>query len=108
MFTHERTVTFEKIWTEIRLNFSHIWIFESVLYVHILKEKCVKLNLNWTWKDIFVEYTTTSKQIKMWSVKTNLIYIVLIYTIDECSRDTDLLENKYILLSLLTYTKLHD
>jgi len=65
LFIYERTVTSEKVWTEIRLNLSHIWIFESVLYVHISKEKCVKLNLNQTWKDIFVEYITNSKQIKV-------------------------------------------
>ncbi len=38
----------------------------------------------------------------------NLIHIVLIYIIDECSRGADLLENKYILLLLLTYIKLQD
>lgn len=31
-----------------------------------------------------------------------------IYTIDECSRDADLLENVNILLLLLTYIKLQD
>jgi len=44
----------------------------------------------------------------VWNIKTNLIHIVLTYTIDECSRDANLLENKYILLSLLTHTKLQD
>jgi len=38
----------------------------------------------------------------------NLIHIVLIYIIDECSRDADLLENEYILLLLLTHIKLQD
>ena len=105
---HERTVTSEKVLTEIRLNFSYIWIFESVLYIHILKKKCVKSDLKWTWKDIFVEYMTTSKQIKVWSVKTNLIYIVLTYIIDEYSRNVNLLKNKNVSLSLSIYTKLWD
>ncbi len=38
----------------------------------------------------------------------NLIHIMSIYTIDECSRDADLLENVNILLLLLTYIKLQD
>ena len=39
----------------------------------------------------------------------NLIHIMLTYTIDEYSKDTDLLENKDILLLLLlTYIKLQD
>ncbi len=38
----------------------------------------------------------------------NLIYIVLTYIIDECSKDIDLLKNKNIMLLLLTYTKLQD
>jgi len=50
----------------------------------------------------------TNKQIKVWSIKMNLIHIVLTYTINECSRDVDLLKNKYILLLLLTHTKLQD
>jgi len=106
--THKRTVTSEKVWTEIRLNFSHIWIFKSVSYIHISKEKCMKSNLNQTWKDIFVEYMIISKQIKVWSVKTNLIHIMSAYTIDEHSKDADLLKNKDILLLLLICTKLWD
>ena len=108
MSTYERTVISEKVWTEIKLNLSHIRIFEFVLYVHILKEKCIKLNLNWTWKNIFVEYTAISKQIKVWSVKTSSIHIMSAYIIDEHSEDADLLENKDILLSLLTHMKLQD
>ena len=68
----------------------------------------MKSNLNQTWKDIFVEYITTNKQIKVWSVKTSLIHIMSTYTINEHSRDADLLENKNILLSLLIHIKLQD
>ena len=108
LFIHEETVISEKVWTEIRSDLSHIRIFKFILYVHILKENCVKLNLNQTWKDIFVEYITTSKQIKVWSVKTSLIHIVLTYIIDEYNRDTDLLKNKDISLSLLICIKQQD
>jgi len=60
------------------------------------------------WKNIFVEYTATSKQIKVWSVKTNLIHIVSTYIIDEHSKDVNLLENKDISLLLLIHMKLWD
>jgi len=61
LFIHKKAVISEKVWTEIKSDLSHIRIFESVLYVHISKEKCVKSNLNWTWKDIFVENITINK-----------------------------------------------
>jgi len=51
---------------------------------------------------------TISKQIKVWSIKTSLIYIVSIYIFDEHSKKTDLLENKNILLLSLIYIKLQD
>ena len=108
LFIHERIITSEKVWTEIRSDLSHIRIFEFVLYIHILKEKHIKSDLNQTWKDILVEYMTISKQIKVWSIKTSLIHIVLTYIIDEHSRDVDLLKNEDILLLLLTHTKLQD
>jgi len=46
----------------------------------------------------------------VWNIKTNLIHIVSAYTIDEHSRDADVLENKDILLLLLLliYMKLWD
>jgi len=49
---------------------------------------------------------TISKQIKVWSVKTNLIHIMSAYTIDEYNRNVNLLKNKNISLSLFIYTKL--
>ena len=108
LLIYNRTIIFKKVWTEQRSSLSYIRIFEFLLYIYISKKKQIKLDLNWMWKDILIKYMTINKQIKVWSVRTNLIHIVLIYTIDECSRDADLLENEYILLSLLTYTKLYD
>ena len=51
---------------------------------------------------------TTNKQIKVWSIKTSLIHIMLTYTINEHNRDANLLKNKNILLSLSICTKLQD
>ena len=68
----------------------------------------MKSDLNQTWKDIFVEYITTNKQIKVWSIETSLIHIVSTYIIDEHSKDANLLKNENISLSLFIHTKLWD
>ena len=103
--THARTVTPEEAWTEQQPSLKHIQIFDSLLYVHIPAERRVKSDLNWTWKGIFVRYTNTSKQIKVWSTKTNSIHLISTYTIDETSRGVNLIETP---LLMPTCTRLQD
>jgi len=65
LFIYDKIITSEKVWTEQRFSFSHIRIFKFLLYVYILKKKQIKLNLNWTWKNILIEYIIINKQIKV-------------------------------------------
>ena len=103
--THARTVTLKEVWTEQQLSLKHVQIFDSLLYIHISAERWVKLDLNQTWKEIFIRYINTSKQIKVWSTKINSILLISAYTIDEISREVNLIETP---LPISTHMRLQD
>ena len=55
----------EEAWTNTRQNLEYIRIFRNRVSIIILSEKRIELDVQKTWKDIFIGYTGMSKQLRV-------------------------------------------
>ena len=74
--------TLEEMYTEKKLEVSHVKIFGFLVYVHILKEKRTKLDPSGK-KGIFVGYCEVSKDFWIYILGLHHIEISMDLTIDE-------------------------
>lgn len=65
----------KKIQIKTRQNLKHIQIFESKVSTFISNKKQVTLDIQKTYKSIFIGYTVTSKYLRVWALCTHLIFI---------------------------------
>lgn len=81
----------EECWTGEKQDVSHIKVFGSVVSIAIPKEKRHKSDIYKNWKGIFIGYSDTTKHVRAWAPKTQLILIVSDPYIDESEQGAKLL-----------------
>ena len=57
----------------------------------ILSEKCIKSDVQKTWKSIFIGYIGTSKHLRVWAPRTHQVLIASKLVVNKSKRGADLL-----------------
>lgn len=81
----------EEVWTGVRENLKYIWILKRKISAYISFKKWYKSNVYKTWNDIIIEYTNTTKHLKVWAPKTHQILITNKLIINKLKIDIELL-----------------
>lgn len=86
----------KEVWTNIKLNLEHIYIFGNRVSTFISSKKHTKLDVQKTWKDIFKDYIKISKHVKIWAFYIYQVFIPSKLIVNMSNKGANLLK-KYLL-----------